>query len=492
MKENKFIEELKRTIYRFGLLKKGDRVVVALSGGPDSVALLHGLLDIQSEFGLKLYVAHLNHKLRGAESDEDERFAKKLAGHLKLKFFSKKIDVKGEAKRKKLGIEESAREIRYRYLENLAVQIKADKIAFGHQADDQAETFLMRLLRGAGGAGLSGIPPKRGKIIRPLIQIRREEIETFLKANQIPYRLDSSNYLTDYFRNKIRLTLLPKIKEEFNPKIVESLNRTADIISLQQEYIKKKCEQILQDIGIKRKNKMILDLKEFAAYDICLQREMIRFSIKQLQGDLNQLVRRIPRLRRGSFESVDRALNLIHRKKSGKKVKLVAKIWLEVSGNELAFYREEKKKYNYPLTLPGEVNLSAGQLSVDSNETQMRSIGKDWGIKINGEIHKGKLLSQNLIPQNQNTAFLDWEKLKKPFRLRSRRRGDKFKPLGMKGTKSLADFLIDAKVPRHLRDEVPILTSKGKIVWVVGYRISDEFKVNQKTKKVLKLEATVL
>jgi len=485
MKENKLIEELKDTIHRFGLLAKGDRVVVALSGGPDSVALLYGLLAIQPEFDLKLYVAHLNHKLRGAESDEDERFAKKLAGRLKLKFFSKKIDVKGEAKRKKLGIEESAREIRYRYLENLAIQIKADKIAFGHQADDQAETFLMRLLRGAGGAGLSGIPPKRGKIIRPLIRIRREEIETFLKANQIPYRLDSSNYLTDYFRNKIRLSLLPKIKEEFNPKIVESLNRTADIISLLQEYIEKRCEQIVKHLGIsrgsrqrrERKNKIILDLKQFAGYDTCLQREMIRFSIKQLKGDLNQL----------AFESVDRALNLIHRKKSGKKVKLVAKIWLEVSGKELAFYREEKKKYNYPLTLPGEVNLSAGQLSVDSNETQMRSIGKDWGIKINGEIHKGKLLSQNLIPQNQNTAFLDWEKLKKPFRLRSRRRGDRFKPLGMKGTKSLADFLIDAKVPRHLRDEVPILTSKGKIAWVVGYRISDEFKVNQKTKKVLKV-----
>jgi tRNA(Ile)-lysidine synthase len=477
MKENKFIEKLRETIRRFDLLEKGDRVVVALSGGPDSVALLYGLFVIQPEFGLKLYVAHLNHKLRGAESDEDERFVKELASRLKLKFFSKRIDVKGEVKRKKVSIEQGAREIRYRYLEKLTTQIKADKIAFGHQADDQAETFLMRLLRGAGGAGLSGIPAKRGKIIRPLIQIRREEIETFLKANQIPYRLDSSNYLTDYFRNKIRLTLLPKIKEEFNPKIVESLNRTADIISLLQEYIEKRCEQILQSPGIswrsrqprERKNKIILDLKQFAGYDTCLQREMIRFSIKQLKGDLNQL----------AFESVDRALNLIHRKKSGKRVKLVNKIWAEVNGKEFVFYKEEKKEYNYPLTLPGEVNLSAG------------SIGKDWGIKINGEIHKGKLLSQNLIPPNQNTAFLDWEKLKRPFRLRSRGRGDKFKPLGMKGTKSLADFLIDAKVPRHLRDEVPILTSKGKIAWVVGCRISDEFKVTHKTKKVLKMEVSV-
>jgi len=493
MKNSEFIEKLKGTIHRFGLLKKGDRVVVALSGGPDSVALLYGLLAIQPEFGLRLYVAHLNHKLRGDESDEDERFAKELAVRLKLKCFSKRIDVKREAKRKKVSIEEGAREIRYRYLQKLANQIKADKIAVGHQADDQAETFLMRLLRGAGGAGLSGIPAKRGKIIRPLIQIRREEIEKFLKANKIPYRLDSSNYLTDYFRNKIRLTLLPKIKEDFNPKIVESLNRTADIISLQQEYIEKRCERILVDIGKKRRSKIILDLKEFTSYDICLQREVIRLCVRELKGDFNQLVRRIPPRRAqtsprlgasvwtlcGSFESVDRAINLIHsygscgQKKSGKKVKLVNKIWMEVSGKEFVFYKEEKKEYNYPLTLPGEVNL------------------KDWGIKTKGEILKGKSVPKNLFHQNQNIAFLDWEKLKNPFCLRSRRRGDKFKPMGMKGTKSLADFLIDAKVPRHLRDEVAIFTSKGKIVWVVGYRISDEFKVTHKTKKVLKVEVSV-
>ncbi|MCK4224646.1 MAG: tRNA lysidine(34) synthetase TilS [candidate division Zixibacteria bacterium] len=469
MKNSEFIEKLKGTIYRFGLLKKGDRVVVALSGGPDSVALLYGLLTIQPEFELKLYVAHLNHKLRGAESDEDERFVKELAVRLKLQFFSKRIDVKREAKKRKLSIEECAREIRYQYLQKLANQIKADRIAFGHQADDQAETFLMRLIRGAGGAGLSGIPPKRGKIIRPLIQIKREEIEKFLKANRISYRLDSSNYLTDYFRNKIRLLLLPKIKEEFNPKIVETLNRTADIISLQQEYLQKNCEQLLVDIGKKRGSKIILDLEEFVSYDICLQREMIRFCVRELKGDLNQL----------SFESVDRALKLIHQKKSGKKVKLANKTWVEVSGKEIAFYREVKKECDYPVTLPGEVNLSAG------------SIGKDWGIKIKGEILKRKSAPQNLIPQNQNIAFLDWEKLKCPFRLRSRRRGDKFKPLGMKGTKSLADFLIDAKVPRYLRDEVLILTSKGKIAWVVGCRISEEFKVTEKTKKVLKVEAFV-
>jgi tRNA(Ile)-lysidine synthase len=461
MKNSEFMDKLRETIHRFDLLEKGDRVLVATSGGPDSVALLYGLLSLKSELGLELYIAHLNHKLRGEESDQDERFVRALAKQFKIKFFSKKVDVRREAKRQKLGIEECAREVRYRYLEKIAGQVKADRIATGHQADDQAETFLMRLIRGAGGTGLSGIPPQRGKIIRPLIRIKREEIENFMQANKIAYRSDSTNYLPDRFRNKIRLTLLPKIKRGYNPNIVDALNRTADIISSQQEYVEKTCERILYNAGKIRKNKILIDLKKFTGYDICLQRELIRQCVRKLKGDLNQL----------SFDPVDRSLDLLHRKRTGKKIKLAAKIWLEVGEKELVVSEVgKKKKWDFHLTLPGEVSLN------------------DWGIKIKSKVIKCKPPKFNNL--NQKIAFLDFEKLQKPFRLRNRRKGDKFKPLGMKGTKGLADFFIDAKVPSYSRDEVPILTSKGKIVWVVGYRISDEFKVTEKTKNVLRVEIT--
>jgi tRNA(Ile)-lysidine synthase len=462
MKNKEFTEKLKGTIRRFELLQKGDRVLVALSGGPDSVALLFGLFAIKAEYDLKLFAAHLDHRLRGTESEEDEKFAANLARSLKLRFFSKRIDVRREAAKRKMTIEEAAREVRYQYLEKTASQIRADKIAVGHQADDQAETFLMRLLRGAGGAGLSGMPIKRGKIIRPLIQFRREEIESFLKANRIPHRIDSSNYLSDHFRNRIRLTLLPEIRKEFNPKIAESLNRAADIICLQQEYIRKKTEQILGDIGTTRKNRITFDFEEFSGYHVSLQREMIRLCVEQLKGNVSQL----------SFDLVDRTLELTHGKKTGKKVKLAKDIWFEFSPKELAFYRERSKKLDFPLTLPGRVNL------------------RDWGIRINSDVVNVKSARPSLGTQDRNTAFLDWEKLTGPFRLRARRRGDKFRPLGMKGAKTVADFLIDAKVPRYLRDEVAILTSKGKIAWVVGYRVSDEFKVSHKTKEVLKIRAT--
>jgi tRNA(Ile)-lysidine synthase len=459
MKNDEYIDKLKDTVNHFELLKKGDRVLVAVSGGPDSVALLFGLVALKSELDLKLYVAHLNHKLRGTESSEDERFVQNLASQLKLEFFSKRVDVKKEAKRQKLSVEECAREIRYQYLQKIAQKIKADKIATGHQANDQAETFLMRLLRGAGGAGLSGIPPKRGKIIRPLIRTTRKEIESFLKLNKITARLDSSNFLPDYYRNRIRLTLLPKIKKEFNPKIVEVLNRTADIISTQQEYIEETCERTLSDIGIIQQDKIIIDLKKFSSYDICLQREMIRFCTRKLKGALNRL----------SFDSVDRSLEMIRREKSGKKIKLVGKIWLEVGERELVFFVQKKKKeLGYLLTIPSEVNLRNGK------------------VRIKSEIPKR--MPRNFITPDQNVAYLDIDKMQKPFRLRNRRKGDRFIPLGMKGTKTLADFFTDAKVPHHRREEALILTSKGKIVWVVGYRISEEFKVTDRTKKVLKME----
>jgi tRNA(Ile)-lysidine synthase len=461
MKNHHFIDKLRDSVNHFDLLEKGDRILVAVSGGPDSVALLFGLFTLKSEWDLKLYVAHLNHKLRGTESDEDQRFVRNLASRLKLEFFSNRVDVKKEAKRQKLSVEECAREIRYQHLEKIAQKIKADKIATGHQADDQAETFLMRLLRGAGGAGLSGIPPKRGKIIRPLIRTTRKEIESYLKANKITSRLDSSNYLPDFYRNKIRLNLLPKIKKEFNPKIVEVLNRTADIISTQQEYIEETCERILSDVGVIQQDKIIIDLKKFSSYDICLQREMIRLCTSKLKGDLNRL----------SFDSVDRSLELIRQKKSGKKIKLVGKIWLELGEKELVFFvKKERKELDYLLTVPGEVEL------------------KDVKMRIKSEILKR--LPRNFIPPTQNIAFLDMDKMQKPFRLRNRRKGDRFNPLGMKGTKTLADFFIDAKIPHHLREESLILTSKGGIVWVVGYRISEEFKVTEKTRKVLMVEVT--
>jgi tRNA(Ile)-lysidine synthase len=461
MQNDVFLKKVRQTIAHYDLLQKGDKVLVAVSGGPDSVALLYALLEIKEEFDLRLFVAHLNHKLRGSESDQDQKFVKDLASKLNLRFFSKSVDVKREARKKRLSLEEAARSVRYQYLENSADRIKADRIAIGHHADDQAETFLMRLLRGAGGAGLSGIPPKRGRIIRPLIDVRREEIEKFLKERKVPFRTDSSNLLPNYFRNKIRLLLLPQIRKEFNPRIVEVLNRAASILSLQQQYVEKKCEEILGLVcKSKRQDKIVLDLKRFIDYDICLKREMVRLCVKELNQDFTEL----------SFESIERTLSLTQKQKSGRKVRLTRNIWAEVSGKDLAIYSGENKQHNYPVSFPGERHF------------------RTLGIRMKSEIVSRSAMPKRIRSKGESVAFLDWGELEAPFRLRNRRPKDKFKPLGMEGTKSVADFLTDMKVHRYERDEVMLLTTKGRIAWILGYRIGDEFKVTDKTKKVLKIE----
>jgi tRNA(Ile)-lysidine synthase len=455
------LRKFEETINRWNMLKKGDRVIVACSGGPDSVALLNLLNQIKGEYGLKLFIAHINHKLRGKESDEDERFVKRLALNLRLKFYSKSFDIKRIAKKEKLSIEECARKIRYDYLIKLANRIKATKIALGHNADDQAETVLMRLIRGAGGLGLSGIPAISGKIIRPLLEVKREKIEQFLEQNKASFRMDSSNLRKDYFRNKVRLELIPLLRKSYNPKIVEVLNRTASILSAQKKYLKEETSKVFHRIVISGDKKISLDLDKLFSYDVYFRRELVRLAIDQMGGGVFKT----------NFEIVERILDLAQKKKTGRRIFLNRSLLAEISLNYLNIYQVEKKKKGLPVVFPG-IKKS-----------------KMFGISLDSEIIKKKDLKEKPFNDNQMTAFLDWGKLKPLFILRNPEPGDKFKPLGMKGTKSLIDFLTDLKVPRYEKEKALILTSKGKIVWVLGYRIADEFKITKDTKKILKIKA---
>ncbi|HEX9913113.1 MAG TPA: tRNA lysidine(34) synthetase TilS [candidate division Zixibacteria bacterium] len=455
------LRKFEETINRWNMLKKGDRVIVACSGGPDSVALLNLLNQIKGEYGLKLFIAHINHKLRGKESDEDERFVKRLALNLRLKFYSKSFDIKRIAKKEKLSIEECARKIRYDYLIKLANRIKATKIALGHNADDQAETVLMRLIRGAGGLGLSGIPAISGKIIRPLLEVKREKIEQFLEQNKASFRMDSSNLRKDYFRNKVRLELIPLLRKSYNPKIVDALNRTASILSAQEKFLKEETFKVFNKIVEREDKKISLDLNKLFNYDIYFRRELVRLAIDQMGGGVFKT----------NFEIVERILDLAQKKKTGRRIFLNRSLLAEISLNYLNIYQVEKKKKGLPVVFPG-IKKS-----------------KMFGISLDSEIIKKKDLKEKPFNDNQMTAFLDWGKLKPLFILRNPEPGDKFKPLGMKGTKSLIDFLTDLKVPRYEKEKALILTSKGKIVWVLGYRIADEFKITKDTKKILKIKA---
>ena len=463
MKKADLVHRVKSTIERHQMLKSGDRVLVAVSGGPDSVALLFLLLELKKELNLSLLVAHVNHKLRGKESDQDQEFVRKLASDLKLKLYSRSFQVKKEAKKLRLSVEECARKIRYEYLNKLAERLKAQKIALGHNFNDQAETVLLRLIRGSGSLGLSGIPPVKDRVIRPLIETKREEIETFLKEKNIPFRIDSSNLRTDYLRNKVRLKLLPILKREYNPKIEEVLNRTASILRAEEELLDREAQKAYGKTLLKeQKGKILLDSKRFSGRDEWLKRLLIRNCVKKLQGDVREL----------NFEKVETLLDLLRQGKSGKSVDLLADIRADVTKDLLSIHKKKEEGFNHHLSLPTQ-----------------RRIGK-LGVSVRSEIFPGSSLPRKLRGENRWVAFLDRDKLKPPLRLRSRKNGDRFRPLGMKGSKSVADFLVDSKIPRCDRDEVMLLTSRDRIVWLVGYRISEDFKVTPKTKRILKIEVS--
>ncbi len=455
------LRKFENAIIRFNMLKKGDLVIVACSGGPDSVALLYLLNHVRKKYDLKLAVAHINHKLRGKESEEDERFVKRLARDLGLDFYAKSFEVGSIAKKKKLSIEEAAREVRYDYLNSLARRIKADRIALGHNADDQAETVLMRLIRGAGGLGLSGMPVVKGKLIRPLLEVKRKDIEKFLRDEEFGFRIDSTNLRKDYLRNRIRLEFLPYLRRKYNPKIVDILNRTASILSAQEDYLKNQTLKEFKRVAKEEKEKISLDLDKLFSYDIFLQREMLRLAIDRLQGGIFKT----------GFSQVERILSLAQKRKAGTRVFLNIDLLAEVSAKGLNLYKVKEAKKDQFIAFPG----------ITESER--------FGIRLDSEIINRKNLREKPYSKDEMTVFLDWDKLKPPFILRNPQRGDRFKPLGMKGTKSLKDLLTDLKVPRYERERTLVLTSKNRIAWVLGHRIADQFKVQKKTRQVLKIKA---
>ncbi|MCJ7508573.1 MAG: tRNA lysidine(34) synthetase TilS [candidate division Zixibacteria bacterium] len=458
--KNSFVKKVEKTIQHYKMLQRGDKVLVAVSGGPDSVALLHTLNLLKDKFEIKLIVGHINHQLRAEESDKDEKFVKALSEKLNLKFFSKSIEVRKTAEKKKMSIEDCARQMRYSALESIANKIKADKIALGHNLDDQAETILLRLIRGSGPLGLCGIPAIRGKLIRPLIQTKREEIENFLKDNLWEWRVDWSNFNMDYLRNRVRLKLLSLIKKEFNPNIVEVLARTAQLLTEEKDYLTNQIEKAFRNAVSSQSNeKIVLDLKKMIVYDIYLKTNVIRLAFNRLSGDSD-----FP-----SFSIVQRAIGLLEERKAGKRVELDKNIWAEVSSDALIIYKSRKPAKAHWVKLPGKLEIDK--------------------LKLKSEVIPRPKLPRKIKSNSPWVAYLDWDKLSSPFGLRHRKNKDWFIPLGLKGSKTLADFLIDLKVPRMERDDIFLLTSKNRIAWVVGQRIDDRFKIDSNTKEVLKIEA---
>lgn len=455
------------TIKEYKMFNPGDSVLIGVSGGADSTALLHLLYDLKAELGLStLYVAHLNHMLRKEDADLDQKYVEGLAKNLGLLCLAEVVDVAAYATKNKLCLEDAGRRLRYEFYRETAKKVGANKIALGHTADDSVETFLMRLLRGAGLRGLTGIPPVRGNIVRPLIKAWRKEIDQHIAHLKLVPRIDHTNYESKYLRNRVRLKLIPQLKI-YNLNIKEILLQTVMLLTEDYIYMEAKTREALSEITIKEGDNFIeLHADKLRALEPPIEGHLLRTAIEKVKGNLSEL----------AFSHVhDIAKNLDSTEKW--ELHLPDGIFAVGNRNTLAITKTrplvpEKVSFYYNLSIPGELKIKEAEL----------------------------LLTAEILPAaphpssspDPNVAHLDFEEVGRELIVRSRKDGDRFYPLGMKGTKKVQDFFIDQKIPQEERDRVPIVESAGRLIWIVGQRIDERVKVDKKTKKVLKLTAQKL
>lgn len=278
-------EEVFNTIKKYNMINEGDKIVIGVSGGPDSITLLNVLNKFKEKLNIKIYVAHINHMIR-AEADEETEYVKEFCNRLDVEFFCKKIDAQEEAKKLKIGTEEAGRNIRYAFFEEVAKRVEANKIATAHNSNDNAETVLMNIMRGTSISGLAGIEKIRdGKYIRPLIRCSRKAIEEYCKQNNLQPKFDKSNLENIYTRNKIRNLLIPYIQKEFNPNIIDTINRLSDIAISEEQFINKIVENEYKKLLINaNKNEIILDMKKFNMLDYVIKAKLILYTIEKVSG----------------------------------------------------------------------------------------------------------------------------------------------------------------------------------------------------------------
>lgn len=460
------INKVKDFIIKNNLIQEGDRVLVALSGGPDSVCLLHILYKLRESLNIDIGAAHVNHMLRGQDALNDEEYAKNICKEFNIEFYPIRIDIDKIAKEKGISHEMAGREERYKFFDFIKNTQNYSKIAVAHNSNDQAETVVMNMMRGAGIEGLCGIRSKRdGGIIRPILCLSREEVENYCKENNLNPRIDKTNLENIYSRNKVRLDILPYMKENFNKDIIETLNRMTNLLQIDNDFIEKQCNNSYKKY-CSNKNSHIVISKEAFLLEKAIITRIIKKAFVEFTGKYNNFEMK------HIYEVIELAKN-----STNKKVDLPNVI---VAENIYGDIYLKNKEYNNKEYVEKEVLINKSQLNKDSFEYDRYDIG----FKI--------IKDKNNIEFSNNVLikYFDYDKIKEKIIIRKRRNGDKIVPLGMKGSKKVKDIFINLKVPVEQRPEIPILCFDNEIAWIVGHKVSDKFKITKDTKNVLKITFT--
>lgn len=474
-------DRVKSTILNNGLTEKGEHIVIGLSGGPDSVCLFHILYRLREEMDIRLHAVHINHGLRPGAADEDQRYAERLCAEYQVPCHSFSFDVNRIAKEKGISGEDAGRQVRYESFFAEAEKITSEtgcgvKIAVAQNMNDQAETVLMRILRGTGTDGLSGIEylrkeKNKGIIIRPLLDVSREEIEAYCREHQLEPQIDQTNLEPIYTRNKIRLELLPYLSEQYNPNMIAVLNRLSKIAKEDKSYFGQKVDELIA-----------LHAKFRGPY-------RAGYPYPALADELPAIRRRIIMrifdhigLRKDiTAAHLEQADRLLKEGATSSATDFAAGYVMEISYDTVEFYKKEEKQrfdFEYILNLSGDTDIS--------------ELNAKIGVKILTRHDWENLGWEDHISGNErNICRLNYDKIAEsgcqPV-LRTRRQGDYIVPLGMKGRKKLQDVFVDEKRAREERDRIPVLSLGSEVIWVAGGRINENYKVKDDTERIILLE----
>jgi len=465
--QNPIQQKVLKYIREHNLVDTDNSLLVAVSGGADSVCLLHVLFQLKTELGADLHVAHLNHCLRGAESDADARYVAELASQLGIPFTIEDRDVKGYKEKRGVTLEEAAREVRYAFLSEVSKSIRAKQVAVGHTMGDNVETILLHIIRGSGTRGLQGLQPvvtwqtMSGDItvIRPLLCITRHQTEQYCDSYQLQPCLDTSNLSLSPLRNRLRYQLLPLL-EKYNPRVNEAILRTAGIAGDDLAFLDAETRKCWDKIALRERDTVVLEKERFLGLQVSLRRNLLRMAIGELAGNLKDIESR-------HIEILMDALD----KPAGKMLYLPDGLFFYIEYNRYLLTKKPESlspfsslKGEYTLNIPGETVIPGWIISAEVIQPERVKLGED-----------------------NYTAYFDFDKSGKTLSVRARKTGNRFQPMGLPGFKKVGQFMIDEKIPRTWRPHIPVVCSEQQIMWIVGWRIDDRVKVTENTSHVLRL-----
>ena len=482
------VDRVRQTVDRHALLRAGETVILGVSGGADSLTMAHVLLGLRDACGVDLHVAHLDHGIRGGESRQDTLYVQSISRDYGLGFTEEYVDVPGLARDRGVALEEAARQARYSFLGRTARSLGSDSVAVAHNADDQVETVLMHILRGSGVAGLRGMrplswmdelrlgepekgipacPKSRVRLLRPMLQVPRAEIEAYCLEHGLEPRFDRSNLDQTYCRNRIRRELLPLL-ETYNPSLRTALTRMADVVAADYDMLRAQLVEIWPTVvRLHSAEAVVFDLEGIRSMPLSLRRSLIREGIHRLRRSLRNI----------NWIHVDAAVRALEQGTTGTEVTLPHGLVLRLGYDEATLCAaeydaspESSPRIGRPLEIPrhGDILLPGGGWRLSTTMIPRSALPEGWSAE-----------------RHPWVAYFDASRASAPLVLRPRRGGDWFVPLGLEHRQKVSNAMINLKIPRRIRGTVPLLICGSDIVWIVGYRQDGRYAVRNDTVDVL-------